>query len=47
LDQPGNGSIDIIDSDTPRREKGAAFKELDAARKEPDASFNLLFNQVR
>jgi len=29
------------------RPQGAAFKELDAARKELDAYFNLLFNEVR
>ena len=39
--------IDIIDSAMPKREKEAAFKELDAARKELYASFNQLFNEVR
>ena len=47
MDQTGNGSIDIIDSDMPKRWKEAAFKELDAARKELYASFNQLFNEVR
>ena len=31
----------------PKREKEAAFKELDAARKDLYASFNQLFNEVR
>jgi hypothetical protein len=39
--------IDIIDSDMPKREKEAAFKELYAARKELYASFNQLFNEVK
>ncbi len=47
MDQTENGSLDIIDSDVHTREKEVAFKELDAARKALDASFNPLFNEVR
>ena len=47
MDQTENGSIDIIESDMPRRGKEAAFKELDAARKELYASFNQLFIEVK